>query len=304
MLVQVIRRWFQLAGLLMVVWAASVMAQLPVPGNVTVAIFVRPGQDQSQREIAEVEQVLGAYPEAKATAVISGPEAKSASTKLPWPIVLDEQYATSGRFEVHAWPSTVVFSPKGKAVGHLAGFPLNFRNNLQAYLAFAAGKSSRAELEQQLAEFRLVQDSADQKAWRHLLLVEELLAGGRVENARGELQHAEDLAPAGEKVRLRLAREQLRLGMTKPADDLLRTFGQKSGDPAELAFLRGWAAAEMGRWEEAERELLAALAAGIRPAEGQYRLGMVYELQQQFPLAAGAFRQAYEAKTRGREPGR
>ena len=291
---------------------AGRQVQIPPAGQVSILLFFQPQQTHSQREIADLQNIL-ANPQRRniqLIGIISGPDSPQQAARMDpklWhaPLLLDQQYEGSGRFAIAAWPTAVVVDPQGKIVGRIPGSPINFTVRLAAYLDFATGQITADQLEKQLADCSVIQDSADQKALRHLLLTEQLFASDRLADARKQLQAAQDLSPVADAVRLRLARAQLLLGEANLADDLLSTLEAKAspatlpaGDgtaAAQLLHLRGWAALSLGRWGEAEKLLLKARQQGAAPAEVSYHLGLVYLHQGQHQQAAEAFRQACDA---------
>jgi tetratricopeptide (TPR) repeat protein len=156
---------------------------------------------------------------------------------------------------------------------------------------------TRAQLDEELNRQQIVEDSAEQKALRHLLLAQQLLASGRSDDAKEQLKQAQDLTPTTEPVRMLMARAMLLLGDAKGADAVLTTL-QGTSRPGELALLRGWSATVQERWKEARGCLLEAQNQPLDPAgraECQYWQGIIYQHDGDFPHAAEAFRKAYES---------
>ncbi len=285
--------------------AAGNRIEVPVAGQLSVVVFIQPGQSHSMREMDDVKQVLAgsAIRPVQVVAVVSGPDARRRALAIDakqwsWPIAIDEQYACSGQFEVNAWPTAVLFDKAGKLAGRIAGSPLSFTSRFAAYLDFAGGRITRERLDEQLAESAVVEDSTDHKAMRHLRLVDQLLAAGRTEDAQAQLRQAQELSPTAEVVRLQLVRAMLLLNQAKPADELLAAVEGKSAQAGELACLRGWAACSLERWEQAEQFLSQARKEGAPSAEVDYRLGVVYLNEGKYQEAADSLRHAYQATTR------
>lgn len=281
--------------------AAGKSLQLPVAGEVTLLVFLQPGQAHSDQAAAEVARQLASTPAIKVVGIVSGPAAWQRAAIImqwPWPLLTDEDYAASGTFDVHVWPTALLFDAAGRPVARLPGFPQSFAARLAAYTAFATGKLTQAQLDAELTQLHLVQDSADQKAARHLLLAEQFLAGRRLADAAQQLRQAQDLAPAADPVRLRLVRAELRLGESKAADDLLAAIDGAAVPAAEMELLRGWTALAQGRWEEARSSLLQAKQDGAQPAEVEYHLGCLYAHDGDYQRAADSFRQAFQAASR------
>jgi thioredoxin-like negative regulator of GroEL len=313
-----VTRFRILAGLLMVLlqvgsaWAGSPTTrgvgndlhgqrwEIPTAGRPTVVIFLRPDQKQSELEIDQVSQGLLQAKQVAVLGVVSGPDAgkrAQAVGQWDWPLLADESFTLSGAFEVHAWPTTLIFDSKGKLAGRIAGNPASLKSKVAAYVAYVSGAMTRAQLDEELTRQGIVQDSGEQKAFRHLLLVQELLARGRVDEATAQLKQAHDLAPATESVRLLMARDMLLLGDAKEADAVLATL-QGTSQRGEWALLCGRSAIVQGRWQEAAARLREAHDRPLGPAaraECQYWAGVVYQHDADFAHAAEAFRKAYES---------
>lgn len=277
--------------------------EIPAPGKPTVVVFLQPGQRQSELEISEVAPDLAKAKQFCILGVISGPGAgtriATVDTKQwTWPLLADEAYTISGAFEVNAWPTTIIFDSQGNLAGRIAGHPLSLKNSLATYIAYVSGTLTRAQLDEELTRQQIVQDDADQKAHRHLLIVQQFLTSGRIDDAAAQLQQAQDLAPATEALRLLMARDLLILGQTTQADALLATL-DGSSHRGELALLRARSAIASGNWPQAkaylaDAEAQTAESAPPGKAELPYWQGIFYEHEADYRQAADAFRRAYE----------
>lgn len=274
--------------------------QIPTPGRPTVLVFLRPGQPQSEQQISEISHDLGNAKQLSILGVVSGSPATRPTTmeamQWTWPILPDETYAISGAFEVFAWPTTIVFDAQGSFVGRIADHPLNHRANLTAYVAYASGTTTLAQMEDELNRQQVVQDDADQKAHRHLLIAQQFLTSGRTDDAATQVRKAQELQPSAPAVRLLMARELLILGETAQADALLATI-DKTSQPEEFALLRGRCAIALGHWDDA-KGFLHARPISSEPAiaaETLYWQGILHTRDADYRHAADAFRKAYEA---------
>ena len=275
--------------------------EIPAAGRPTVVIFVRPGQKQSEIEVSETAQELASSKQLSILGIISGPTDPTLQTDLDamhwtWPLLTDPSYTLSGAFQVNAWPTTIIFDSQGKIVGRIAGHPPSLKATLAAYVAYATGATTREEMEEQLTRQQIVQDSANEKAYRHLMVVQDFLTSGRTDDAAAQLRQAQDLTPTSDSARLLMARDMLILGETTQADALLATLDSTT-QPGELALLRARSAIATGHWQKAKDLLLQAQAATPDPAtqaETQYWLGILYTHNNDYQEAAQAFRKAYE----------
>lgn len=278
---------------------------IPTAGRPTVLIFLHPGQKENDLAVSEVANDLANAKGLSIMGIISGPADAAPRRAVDamgwnWPLLTDPSYSLSGDFQVNAWPTTIVFDAQGNPAGRIAGHPINLKNTLAAYIAYVSGTLTRAQLDEELTRQQIVQDDADQKAHRHLLLVQQFLTSGRVEDAAAQLQQAQDLCPAAEPLRLLMARELLILGETAQADSVLATV-EGTSNPGELALLRGRCAIATGHWQEVKDYLAKAQAAQTDPAgkaEVQYWLGILSEHEANYRQAAEVFRKAYESTLR------
>ncbi|GEM_PF-4473771 len=276
--------------------------EIPTAGRPTVLVFLHPGQKQSDLAVSEVAQDLINAKQLSILGIMSGPADATLRPAVDalhwaWPLLSDPAYSLSGDFQVNAWPTTIIFDSQGNLVGRIAGRPLSLRASLAAYVAYASGTLTRAQLEEELTHQQIVQDSADQRAHRHLLLVQQFLASGRVEDAAAQMQQAQDLAPAAEPLRLLMARDLLLLGETTQADAILDTLDATT-QSGELALLRARSAIAAGHWQKAKDHLLQAQTTSsdaTSQAETQYLLGLIYTHDSNYQEAARCFRKAYEA---------
>ena len=193
-------------------------------------VFLRPGQEQTQDEIKLLAATLKDRTDIQIIAILSGDDAPQNSAKLAadptwaathWPIVQDADYASSGKFGIHVWPTTLVISPAGETLAHLAGLPATLENDLPAYLDFATKKIDRAALDKRLADRQVITDSQAQKAARHVEVAQRLAAQGMFDDAKKELVNALALGPKDPNVLLLVARTNLVIGDAKAAQALL-----------------------------------------------------------------------------------
>src|SRR5689334_10820478 len=134
---------------------------VPEAGRTTVLLFVLGGQAQGREGVAALSDAVGAAAAAasgdvRVVTVVEGSEAAAqvrqlVAEKHPWPIVLDVEHALSGKLNVHAYPTTVIVSPDGRRSGHVPGQPKAYAGKVEAYIAFAAARIDRTELERRLA---------------------------------------------------------------------------------------------------------------------------------------------------------
>jgi tetratricopeptide (TPR) repeat protein len=279
---------------------------VPAADRPSILVFLRPSQQQSTRTIEELRAAVKDK-QVQIVGIVSGDEAEQSAaalakpeSKWSWPVVTDPEYAASGRYGVHVWPTTVVITKTGAQAAHIAGLPASFAGDLEAYLEFAAGKIDQAALDKRLAGQEIVADSAEQKASRHIQVAQRLAEKGLKDQAKAELAKAAEYKPADPVAQAALARVYLTVGDTKSAEALLAKIKEDAVAPAELNMLRGWSAVQQEKWDEALAKLTEAVKLNPDPAEACYLLGLVYEHKGDAAKAAEAYRKAFEHTAIGR----
>lgn len=279
---------------------------IPAADRSTVVLFVRGDQPQSKQAIQQAKTVLKSQDAVQAIVVLSGQQDAQApattAANLGWtgPIVLDLDYAASGRLGVHVWPTTVVVSANGQQVAHLPGISSSFSTQLDAYLAFAAGKIDRNELTKRLGATDVVGDTAEQMAARHLQVAQRLMEKGLLDQAQAEIAEGLKRQPRNASLRLVLARILLRQGEIKQAQALIENFGADEIPAWQRSLLRGQLLLANKQWDAALPLLQEALKLNPDPAETQYELGRVYSQKGDWQHASEAFKAAFEATATGR----
>ncbi len=189
---------------------------------------------KEMKEAAGGVQVIG---------VVSGDAAEAGAKKIAeatkWNVVADVKYDVSGKMMVRVWPTTVVINGKGEQVAHLAGMSASYGKDLEAYLAFAAGKIDKAALDKRLADNGVVTDSSGQKAERHVLLAEQLANHGEMELAQAELGKAAALKPVDPKVQLAMASVMVMVGDVKGAEAIVGGIKEGTVNPGEMGLVKG-----------------------------------------------------------------
>ncbi len=279
---------------------------VPVSDRPTVILFIRADQPQSQQAVKQALPLIQAGGGVQSILVLSGHQdqgtAHSVAQQLQWPgaVVLDPEYAACGQMQIHVWPTTVVANAAGDQVAHLGGVSNTYANELTAYLAFAAGSIDRATLMEKLAASKVVGDSNEQIASRHLQVAERLLDKGRLDEARSELTEGLKREPGSVPLKVAMARVLLQQGDPKGAMALVDGLDKAAVAPWQLNLLRGKAALAQGQVDQAIVFLQDATRLNPNPAEVEYELGKAYQQKGAHQQAAGAFRAAFEATATGR----
>jgi tetratricopeptide (TPR) repeat protein len=271
----------------------------------TVLVFLRPGQPQSADAMAAIAPILRDRKDVQVIGIVSGDDSAMAAAKLDksgwtYPIVADETYDTSGKFSVRVWPTLLVAGRKGEEIARMPGLPVSLANDLAAYLDFASGKLDKAGLDKALTNREMVGDSEDEKAARHAEVAQRLAQQGLSTQATSEVAKAMELKPRTGPLLASLARTDLILGDAKGAGELLGRLRADDVPPQELNTLKGWAALQGARWDEARKLLEDATRLNPDPAEALYLLGRVYDHDGYSPKAAEAYRKAYEHTADGK----
>jgi len=278
---------------------------LPAKDKLTLLLFLRPGQSQSDEAIKLLPLILKDHP-AQILLIVSGDDAaanaaKLAAAKTPYPIITDLDYAIGGRFNTRVWPTTAILNSDNKVTAHLAGLPVTFANDIAAHLDFAAGKLDQAGLDKALANREVVADSVAQKAARHVEVAMRLAEKGMTDQAQAELAKAADLKPTDGNVLLSMARVHLMTGDAKSALALLDKIPAGQIPPGDINTLKGWAAVQTSDWPTAKTTLTLAVKLNPDPAQALYLLARVAEHDNDPATAAKLYRQAFEHTPLGKE---
>ena len=273
---------------------------VPAKDATCVLLFAMADQPRSRDAAEQLAESLKDQKGISVCVVVSGKGAEQRAAvvqsgdPLPWPVVADGDYSASALFGVHVWPTTIVVNRDGAITGHLAGLPKNYRSELDADLAVAAGKISPGEVDHLLSDHGTIADDPEQMAHRHLTLAERLLDKGLVDQAKKELDEAIALNPRAPQARLQLAKVMLVVGRSEGVSAMLQTIDPNAVSPALLNLLKGEALAAEGKWASAVEKYNAALNLNPQPAEVYYHLGRAYEKLDQPARAAEAYRKAFE----------
>lgn len=280
---------------------------VPADKQVSVVLFAMAGQQRSEDACRQLTEIARRAGSARVTMVVSGTGAAEGAQKIvaqrqsPWPVVADADYAASGAFGVRVWPTTVVVNPSGVVVGSTAGFPKNYRIEVEAYLAFAYGEIDEAELGRRLSGTTAIVDDPEQMAARHVTVAQRVLAKGMAEQALKELTAARALNPKSPQTRLQIARLLVVCGKASDAEMVLGTVDADAVSPANLGVVRGEILNAQQKWGEAAAVLAQAVKLNPQPAEAWYALGRAYDHLKQPDKAAAAYRSAFEATELGKE---
>ena len=288
-----------------VAWTAKDAAgrdvSVPMADKPALVVFLRPGQQQSDDAIAQIKSVLAKQPAAQPVLVFSGPDNVAAAQPyasarmITWPVVLDADYAISGKMNVHVWPATVIVATDGVELARLTSLPTSYAADLQAHLDFAAKQIDLATRDRRLATRQVVAATSQQAATRYLIIANALLDRGQVDDALAEVEQGLTREPND--AALRLARARMLL-MQKKFDAALAAGDQlKDAVPAwQSSVVRAEALIGLERWPDAKLAVDEALKLNPNPAHANYLAGLIAAHDQDWKSAAAAFRRAYEAR--------
>jgi tetratricopeptide (TPR) repeat protein len=287
--------------------ASGAKVEVPILGRATIIAFVRTDQKQSQDVLDSIRSSADSG-RAQVIVVVSGAAAQEQAKALGakaehWPVVVDSDFAASGKMGVHVWPTTLVIGTDGTQLAHLGGVSPSFATDLAAYLEFAAQKLDRAGLEKRLTTRQVVQENDAQILTRKLDVAQRLIDVGDLDQARTQVDQALKMDPANPRARLLLARVMLISGDAKAALKAVEEIPATAAPAWQLELIRTKAYIALDRWHEAQASATDALKQNPEPAEAHYLQGLVYQHEQDWQHAAEEFRRAYECKvSRGLSP--
>jgi tetratricopeptide (TPR) repeat protein len=281
--------------------AAGRDVAIPLADRPAVVIFLRPGQQHSDEALEQLKAVVAKQPAAQVVLVFSGPDNAAAAKKyaaarlIAWPVVLDGDYAISGKHDVHVWPATVVIAAgDGGELARLTGLSSSYAADLHAHLDFASRQIDQAARDKRLSTKQVVAATSQQAATRYVIIARALLERGQVEQAL--LGVEQGLAREPNDVALRVMQATILLRQKKfdaalaVADQLQGTAPQWQAD-----VIRAEALVALERWPEAKAAAADAVKLNPNPAHAHYLSGLVQAHEQDWRGAAEAFRRAYES---------
>lgn len=277
---------------------------VPQADRPTVLLFARPGQEQSVKAVESLKNALKDAGNVQVVVVLSGEQMGDAAGKLlkdlAWPVVLDADYEVVGSCRIHVWPTTLIVSPEGKEMVHLAGLPQTYARDLAAWLAFATKKIDQAGLDKQLAATDVIADSHQQQAGRHLQVAQQLVEKGLADQARAEIDQGLKLAPDEARLLLLSAKVMLLQKDAAGALAAAEKLDGKNVSASQLGTIKGAALVAMKQPDKAIPVLVEALKLNPTPMETYYFLGLAYQQKGKGVEAAQAFRTAFEHTASGK----
>jgi hypothetical protein len=274
---------------------------VPLADRPAVVVFLRAGQSHSDDALEQLKAVVAKQPAAQVVLVFSGPDNAAAgkeyaaARRVAWPVVLDRDYAISGKHDVHVWPATVVIAAgNGAQLARLTGLPSSYAADLHAHLDFATRQIDEAARDQRLSTKQVVAATSQQAATRYVIIAKALLERGQVEAALVEVEQGLQREPND--VALRVTRAKILLRQKK-FDAALAAGDQLAGAaaPWQVNVIRAEALVALERWPEAKAAAADAAKLNPNPAHAHYLTGLVHAHEQDWRSAAEAFRRAYES---------
>jgi tetratricopeptide (TPR) repeat protein len=277
---------------------------VPMADKPVVVAFLRPGQQQSDDALEQMKAVLAKQPAGQIVLVFSGPDNAAAGHQyaaarmITWPVVLDRDYALSGKMNVHVWPATIVVGTDGTEIARLTGMPSSYAADLHANLDFAARQIDQAALNRRLSTKQVVAATSQQAATRYVIIANALLDRGQVDAALVEIEQGLTRDPSD--ASLRLTRARILLKQKKFADALAAADQLAGVIPAwQCNVVRGEALIALERWPEAKAAVADAVKLNPSPSHAWYLAGLVHAHDQDWKNASAAFQRAYESTLGG-----
>lgn len=208
-------------------------------------------------------------------------------------ILMDPNYKLWGLLGIIARPTTIVADPTGKILWTQAGYGYDFQPSLRLHLAIAAGIEDSDKINEKVQVQTLENSSIQARIDRHLQMRKILEEKEHFELAMEELQHALDLDPNSIFLALDLAELNCRTG--KPQAALAIIFEkhvQKKPDQARVSLIQGWANAQLGQLDLAEKSLLTAIDLDPNSSRALFELGKIYQAKGQTESALDLYYKA------------
>ena len=274
--------------------------EVNVPSGVGVAttlIFVSAEDAASEALVKSLRNA--AMPEkASFVVIIGGKGAEAQSAKVAavagdWPVVVDAGNSAAQTLNARGWPLAIVLDRTGLEIARISGDGELLATRIRAYLQFAAGEMSRAQLDKNLAQGTIAEaDNATQVA-RDLRAARALIEQGKANEAIAYLDDAKSTSPEAQIIR---ARALASMGKAEEALTIVDRLKPNSVPADEVDLVRARAWIDLDRWYQARPVLEQYVARKPGVAEAHMLLGRIYEHDQDFPKATAQYKAASEAQ--------
>ncbi|MCB2156307.1 cytochrome c3 family protein [bacterium] len=277
------------------------VVEVPDGNRPSIIMFLRGGQPQSQQMMETVAAESSALQPAQIVAIFSGEtageqaEPYAGTSSAPWPILIDPEYHLSSMLGVEVWPAAFIVQSDGVQIAHIGGAPLSLAVSLESYIQLARGEIDREAVRQRLASNQVIGDGSAKSAIWHLQMGGKLLDEGKPEEARAMFAKGLELDPESVDLKVKMISTLAELKNAKDAINLLDRLPEDALPEWQTNLLRGQVMAAVGQWDEARRLAVEVLKQRPNLGDAHYLMGMVYEQNKQFELAAEEYRAAIKA---------
>ncbi len=276
------------------------------PGRVSILAFLAARQKRSDRALDDLLTVVADMRRLQhpvdLVVIITGGEGidyfreKQDERLRDVPMLIDANDALWGRMGIVVTPTTIMIDREGTVRWIRAGHGFDFATDAQARLKLALDLGSASVGDDAEPVHALTNDSAKDRARRHLRMGRILARKGEVESAISEFQNAVALTPGAADVQLELTSMLCRAGR---GDDALaaaeRITPVTRAEHARLTMVRGWAHRQLGDLDEAVTLLTKSIELDPGSARALYELGKTYEQRGENQSALNAYRRALAA---------
>lgn len=220
--------------------------------------------------------------------------ARGAHPPTDWPMVIDPEGILAQQLNVRAWPTLLIVQSDGLVVARIHGASPTLALKLKSYLRDPQTSGNGGVTPNGRADVAPIDISPEGIAERYRRVARRLIDEGRAQQADRVLDEGLALHPDATPLRILKVETLVQLGQAGDAMILLDQLNGDALDPTMRAVLRSRALIAAERWDEARRELTAALADHADIAELHELMGRIHEHHQQWQEAAEAYRTARE----------
>lgn len=280
--------------------SVSLSAQL---GKVVVIAIVRPGQPNSGKAMAELQELAVKFKDKDVVFLAMTPDTDNVAAvkeeaekaKATYPVLLDEGKHVYGAWGAFLFPTTAVIDKEGILSKDHPSYNRKYKDTIDAFVQFTLGEIDEAGTDAILNPVDTVEYTDEQKkAERHLMLAQRMIDRSRLDKAEGDLKEAVELDPGSVSAKVTYGFVLLKLDRAAEAKPLFESAVEI--DPKADGAKAGLGACEvaLGEVDKGIATIEDSLKMNPSPERSHFELGKAYQLKGEHEKAAEHFRKAVE----------
>ena len=272
-------------------------------GKVTLVLFVRPDQKNSQSAMADLQKLMDKYGPKGLAVVAMTPETQQATElkdvvekeKITYPALLDEGKKVYGEWGAFLFPTTAVLDKEGKMIMPIPSYNRTYPDVMEGYVQYALGEIGKEQLDAIVNPKGSVRLTPEQKnAERHMMLGQRMIDRKLIDKAAEEYGQAVESDPTLVDAHIKYGYVLLKLGDSAKALEQFTKALELDPKAEEASTGLGSVQVSTGNFDKAIEVLEANIKTNPKPARAHYELGVAYEKKGVFDKAAEHYKKAAE----------